>query len=79
MKIRMQKILGPYYLLFIMLLLMLLVLSASRIGLFIWQAERVQASSEFCLLLLQGVRADSVMAGIWLIIPVLLAPLWARH
>ncbi|PKM20921.1 MAG: sulfatase [Gammaproteobacteria bacterium HGW-Gammaproteobacteria-15] len=62
-----------------MLLLMLLVLSASRIGLFIWQAERVSAAGAFEVLLLQGVRADLVLAGIWLIIPVLLAPLWARQ
>lgn len=78
MKMRIQNILGPYYLLCVMVVLMLLVLSISRLGLFIWQFERVSASGKFLELLLQGVRADLILIGIWLVIPVLAVPLFAR-
>lgn len=68
---------GPYLQYAVMLLLMLLLLSVSRIGLFIWQFDRVSAAGNLATMLLQGVRADLIFAGLWLIIPLLLAPLLA--
>jgi phosphoglycerol transferase MdoB-like AlkP superfamily enzyme len=73
------RIFGPYYLLLQLLLLMLALLSLSRIGLFVWQYERVVAVGSFWSLLAQGVRADLILAGLWLAIPLLLAPFWARR
>ena len=77
MKTRLPQLLGPYYVLFVMLLMMLLLMSISRIGLFIWQFDRVTAAGNLGYMLLQGVRADLIFAGLWLIFPVLLAPLLA--
>ena len=71
------RLFGPYLQYAVMLLLMLLLLSASRIGLFIWQFDRVDAAGNIGYMLLQGVRADLIFAGLWLILPVLLAPLLA--
>lgn len=71
------RFLGPYLQYVVMLLLMLLLLSGSRIGLFIWQFDRVSAAGDISTMLLQGVRADLIFAGLWLIIPLLLAPLLA--
>lgn len=74
---RLVQFFGPYLQYAVMLLLMLLLLSASRIGLFIWQFDRVDAAGNIGYMLLQGVRADLIFAGLWLILPVLLAPLLA--
>jgi phosphoglycerol transferase MdoB-like AlkP superfamily enzyme len=71
------KYAGPYLQYFVMVLLMLLLLSVSRVGLFIWQFERVSAAGDISMMLLQGVRADLIFIGLWLIIPLLLAPLLA--
>ncbi|WP_305552906.1 LTA synthase family protein [Rheinheimera sp.] len=60
-----------------MLWLMLLLLSVSRIGLFFWQFDRVSTAGDIGYMLLQGVRADLIFAGLWLIIPLLLAPVLA--
>ena len=71
--------LGAYYPLFIMFLATLLLLSGSRVGLMLWQADRVLATGSIWPLLLQGVRADIILACLWLVVPVLLAPVWARQ
>lgn len=75
---RFARQLGPYYVLATMLLLMMLILSSSRLGLFIWQAERVNTAGNITSLFLQGIRADLILSGLWLILPVLLAPVWGR-
>ncbi|MDX5406480.1 MAG: LTA synthase family protein [Chromatiaceae bacterium] len=77
LKNRLVWLFGPYLPYVVLALLMLVLLSASRIGLFIWQYERVNAAGHIGYMLLQGVRADLIFAGLWLIIPVLLAPLLA--
>lgn len=77
LKNRLVWLFGPYLSYVVLALLMLVLLSASRIGLFIWQYERVNAAGHIGYMLLQGVRADLIFAGLWLIIPVLLAPLLA--
>ena len=74
---RLVQFFGPYLQYAVMLFLMLLLLSASRVGLFIWQFDRVNAAGDIGYMLLQGVRADLIFAGLWLILPVLLAPLLA--
>ncbi|MEH8018113.1 LTA synthase family protein [Rheinheimera muenzenbergensis] len=56
---------------------MLLLLSLSRGALFSWQFERVSAAGDVSTMLLQGIRADLIFIGLWLVIPLLLAPLLA--
>jgi len=68
---------GPYLPFVAMVLLMLLLLSASRLGLMVWQYERVAAAGNLAQMLLQGVRADLIFIGLWLSIPLLFAPLFA--
>lgn len=60
------QLFSPYALLLQMALLMLLVLSISRLGLVLWQYERVSAVTSPFWLMLHGVRADLIILGIWL-------------
>lgn len=55
-----------------------MVLSLSRLGLIFWQFERVTAAGDIATMLVQGVRADLIFIGLWLALPLLLAPLLAR-
>ncbi|MBB3223084.1 LTA synthase family protein [Pseudoduganella umbonata] len=68
---------GPYAILLRMLLIGLGVLSLSRIGLMAWQWQRVSAEGIPGQMLLQGVRADLILLGYLLAVPLLLAPLLA--
>ena len=70
--------LGPYHQLAVLALLMLVLLSLSRLALFGWQFDRVSAAGPMLTMLLQGVRADAIFVGLWLVLPVLLAPFLAR-
>ncbi|SNY60372.1 Phosphoglycerol transferase MdoB [Arsukibacterium tuosuense] len=76
---RLLRFFGPYLHYVVMLLVMLLLLSASRAGLFIWQYDRVVAAGDIATMLLQGIRADLILAGLWLSLPLLLAPLLAHQ
>lgn len=69
---------GPYLPSLAFLVVVLLLLSSSRLGLLLWQYERVAAAGDLGIMLLQGVRADLILTGLWLAIPILLAPLLAR-
>lgn len=69
---------GPFAPLFQLLLLGLLILSASRAALLAWQWERVGATGILPEILLQGLRADLVLVGYAMAIPMLLAPLLAH-
>ena len=62
-----------------MVLLGLVALSLSRIGLVLWQWERVYAAGILGRLLVQGVRADFILLGYLVLLPVLLAPLLAHR
>ncbi|QOY96715.1 LTA synthase family protein [Massilia sp. UMI-21] len=62
-----------------MLLLGLAILSLSRLGLAAWQWDRVQATGIAGALFLQGLRADLILLGYFLVIPLLLAPLLAHR
>jgi len=59
----------------VFVLIVLCLLQASRIGLVIWQYERVEAVGGLGYLLLQGLRFDFVMMGMVLLVPGLIAPL----
>lgn len=72
-----QLFFAPYRLFWKFLLLGLVLLSTSRLLLLVWQAERVEASGQFGWLLLQGVRADLMLLGMVLVIPILLQPLFS--
>ncbi|MBI1906605.1 MAG: LTA synthase family protein [Rhodocyclales bacterium] len=66
---------GPYAPLLVMLATGLLLLSASRVGLMLWQAERVAATGLWSTMLVQGVRVDIIQLGLLALPPILLAPL----
>jgi len=68
---------GPYATLFQMLVLGLLILSLSRIGLIGWQWQRVAATGIVGDILVQGVRADLILLGYFLALPLLLLPFFA--
>lgn len=71
---------GPFVPLLQMLLLGLLLLSLSRLALVLWQFDRVHASSLGMSIWLQGMRADLILLGYFLVPPMVLAPLlaWSR-
>ena len=78
---------GPYLHLCYLLAGGLLMLSISRVALVAWQRERVQAAGVLDQIFVQGIRADLILLGYFLVIPLLLAPflahrrsarLWAR-
>ncbi len=70
---------GPYAVLLHMVLLGLAALSLSRVALIAWQWERVQAAGIVGQMLVQGVRADLILLGYLIAIPVLLAPVLAHR
>jgi phosphoglycerol transferase MdoB-like AlkP superfamily enzyme len=68
---------GPFASLVQMLLLGLVIFSVSRIGLLAWQWERVSATGIVGRILVQGVRADLILLGYFIAIPLVLAPFLA--
>lgn len=70
---------GPYAILLQMLLIGVVVLSVSRMGLIAWQWDRVRAAGNLGEMLLKGVRADLILLGYFMAIPVLLAPFFAHQ
>lgn len=74
---RFSNKLGPFSPLVAMVLLGLLILSLSRIGLVLWKFERVTNTGKLMEILLQGVRVDLIQLGLMLLIPLLLAPVFA--
>ncbi len=55
---RLTRWMGPYATLLQLLVLGLLALSISRIGLLLWQWDRVEATGILGRIIVQGVRAD---------------------
>lgn len=70
---------GQYAPLLALVLVTLPLLSLSRIGLMLWQWQRVSATGLWGNMLLQGVRVDIIQLGLMIIIPLLLAPLFASN
>lgn len=69
---------GPYAPLIAMYIISLPILSLSRIGLMVWQSERVAATGAWPEMLLQGIRVDLIQLGLLAIIPLLILPLFAH-
>jgi len=67
--------LGPYRYLIRTAVLGLVLLSLSRMGLVLWQYDRVEQTELVFQVLLQGLRADIIVMGLLLLVPVLLIPL----
>ncbi len=72
-------VLGFYAPLVAMYLVALPILSLSRAGLMFWQLERVASSGIWQEILLQGLRVDIIQMGLLVIIPLLVAPLFAHQ
>ena len=70
---------GPYLNLFYLLAAGLAILSLSRIALVAWQHERVEAAGILTEMFVQGVRADLILLGYFLAVPLLLAPFLAHR
>ncbi|MFW5439783.1 MAG: LTA synthase family protein [Methylophilaceae bacterium] len=70
---------GLYAPLIAMYIISLPILSLSRIGLMIWQSERVAATGVWPEMLLQGFRVDIIQMGLLAIIPLLIAPLFPHE
>ena len=69
---------GPYAPLIAMYMMALPILSLSRIGLMLWQYERVAATGVWPEMLLQGIRVDIIQLGLLVLLPLLIAPLFAH-
>lgn len=68
---------GPFAPLLQLLILGLVLLSLSRLGLVAWQWPRVAATAILGQILVQGVRADLILLGYLIAVPLVLAPLLA--
>jgi phosphoglycerol transferase MdoB-like AlkP superfamily enzyme len=68
---------GPYAGVLQMLLLGLAIFTLSRLGLVAWQWSRVSATGIPGQILVQGIRADLILLGYFVALPLLLAPLLA--
>lgn len=77
--VRMIRWTGPYATLVQLLVLGLAVLSLSRAALILWQWERVKATGIGVEILFQGVRADLILLGYLIVIPLLVAPVLAHR
>ena len=71
--------LGPFAPFVAMLILGLILLSASRIGLVMWKFDRVENTGKLVEILLQGVRVDIIQLLLIALIPLLLAPILATQ
>jgi phosphoglycerol transferase MdoB-like AlkP superfamily enzyme len=71
--------LGPFAPFVAMLILGLILLSASRVGLVIWKFDRVVNTGKLVEILLQGVRVDIIQLFLITLIPLLLAPILATQ
>lgn len=70
--------LGPYLHLFLLLVGGLILLTLSRVALVLWQIERVTPTGITGTMFLQGARADLILLGYCVAIPLILAPLLAH-
>jgi phosphoglycerol transferase MdoB-like AlkP superfamily enzyme len=69
---------GLYAPIIAMYMMALPILSLSRIGLMLWQSERVAATGAWPEMLLQGIRVDIIQLGLLALLPLLIAPLFAH-
>lgn len=71
--------LGPFAPFIAMLILGLVILSATRLGLVLWKFERVASTGKLTEILLQGVRVDVIQLCLIALVPLLLAPILATQ
>ena len=71
--------LGPFAPFVAMLIIGVILLSASRIGLVIWKFDRVASTGKLAEILLQGVRVDIIQLCLLALVPLLLAPALATQ
>lgn len=71
--------LGPFAPFIAMLILGLVILSATRLGLVLWKFERVASTGKLTEILLQGVRVDIIQLCLIALVPLLLAPILATQ
>ncbi|MET0321269.1 MAG: LTA synthase family protein [Duganella sp.] len=74
---RLTRWAGPYAVLFQLLLLGAAILSLSRFALLAWQWQRAAATGAMGSIVVQGVRADLILLGYFIALPLVLAPLLA--
>ncbi|WP_292758780.1 LTA synthase family protein [Methylophaga sp. UBA2689] len=79
MMTKLQSFFGPYLILFKLLLTGLVILSLSRLGLVVWQWDRVIAATSLPTIFWQGIRADLIMMGMLLVPLALGMPLLANR
>jgi phosphoglycerol transferase MdoB-like AlkP superfamily enzyme len=70
---------GPYTLLLQFSVAALFLMSISRILLVWWQYQRVSSGGIFPAIFFHGMRADVIQVGLFLLVPVLLAPLFMHN
>jgi phosphoglycerol transferase MdoB-like AlkP superfamily enzyme len=70
---------GPYLNLFLLLAAGLALLSVSRLALVAWQHQRVAATGILGEVFVQGIRADLILLGYFIAVPLALAPLLAHR
>lgn len=70
---------GPFAGVLQLLLLGLMIFSLSRAGLVAWQWERLSATGILGQIMVQGVRADLIMLGYLIALPLVLSPLLAHQ
>ena len=79
MMTRLESFWGPYLIFIKLLLTGLIILCLSRLGLVVWQWDRVIAATSLPTIFWQGLRADLIMMGM-LIVPLALGmPLLANR
>lgn len=76
---KLQSFFGPYLIFIKLLLTGLIILSLSRLGLVVWQWDRVIAASSLSTIFWQGLRADLIMMGMLLAPLALAMPLVANR
>ena len=76
---RLTRWAGPYAGLVQMVLLGAALLTLSRALLVAWQWERVSAAGMLGTIMLQGVRADLIVLGYFVVLPLILAPVLAQR
>lgn len=74
---RLGRLFGPYAAIALLFAVGLPLLSLSRAGLMLWQAERVAATGIWPEMLLQGVRVDIIQLSLFALPLLLLAPILA--
>ncbi|NOZ52474.1 MAG: sulfatase-like hydrolase/transferase [Gammaproteobacteria bacterium] len=58
---------------------MLVFMSLARLGFFVWQFDRIEATGQYGFIFLQGLRIDAVLIAIAMILPAILTPFFCTR